>query len=95
MLIVVQTFHNVGEASSSAVRVRPFAGQFEVPYRVWCSKALRTAQPTNSLFRVFVTLVEPAKKQPYLRVALDEPWEPISQQAARKFVKSNFIRGRE
>jgi hypothetical protein len=93
MLIVVQTFRNVGEASSRPVRARPIVGQFEVSYRVWCSKALRTAWPINSLFLVSVTRVQQAGKQAYLRISLDEPWERVSEQTAKQFVKKNFRGG--
>jgi hypothetical protein len=90
MLIIVETYRNFGEPSASPVRVRPLAGQFKQSYHVWCSQALRTAWPVDSLFRVSVTRVERRDGHPYLRIGLNEPWEPISHPKAKAFIRKHF-----
>jgi hypothetical protein len=90
MLIVVETFLNPGEPSASPVRVRPLDGQFKEEYRVWCSEALRLVWPPNSLFRVSVTRVDRRNSKSFLRIALNEPWEPIDRPEAKRFIAQQF-----
>lgn len=87
MQIIVETFHNRGEPSSSEVRVRPLVGQFEETYRVWCSKAMRRAWPVGELFRVWVSRVDQPDGESYLRIGLNDPWEPVSLSEAERFIR--------
>lgn len=90
MQIIVETFINPGEPSSSSIRVRPLAGQFEVDYRVWCSQYRRNSQPPGALFLVQATLVGPSHGNPYLRIGLYEEWEQVTRPDAMKFVIKNY-----
>jgi len=90
MLIVVETFLNPGEPSASPVRVRPLKGQFSEDYRVWCSKALRTAWAINSLFLVSASFVVQERKKTHLRIAMNEPWQLIDRRAAMRHIATQF-----
>lgn len=87
MQIIIETFRNPGEPSSSKVRVRPLSGQFKESFRVWCSQAMRRAQPVGALFRVNVTRVDQPDGESYLRIGLHDPWEPVSHDEAEKFIR--------
>lgn len=87
MQIIVETYRNPGEPSSSKVRVRPMVGQFKETYRVWCSQAMRRAKPVGALFRVGVTRVDQPDGESYLRIGLHDPWEPVSREEAEKFIR--------
>lgn len=86
MQIIIETFRNPGEPSSSKVRVRPFDGQFKESYRVWCSQSMRRAWPVGKLFRVWVTRVDQPDGESYLRIGLNHSWEPVSLSEAEKFI---------
>ncbi len=87
MQIIVETYRNPGEPSSSKVRVRPLSGQFMGSYRVWCSQAMRRTQPVGALFRVSVTQVDQPDGESYLRIGLHDPWEAVSRDEAEKFIR--------
>lgn len=89
MQIIVETFLNPGEPSSSKVRVRPIDGQFKETYRVWCSQAMRRSKPVGALFRVWVTRVDQPDGESYLRIGLYAPWESISRDEAEKFIRES------
>jgi protoheme ferro-lyase len=86
MQIVIQTLTNFGEPSAERVRVKPYPGQFELDYRVWCSTSQREAALANSLFLVDTTWVTPESRQPYLRVGLKKPWIPLTVAQAKGHV---------
>lgn len=54
--IVVETFRQRGEPSTSDLRVRPVKSEgFPANIRVQCSKAMRKAHPVGTKFRIWVT----------------------------------------
>jgi len=51
--VVIETYRNQGEASSSAIRARPIAGQgLSTSMKVECSSKMRDTHPPGTLFRV-------------------------------------------
>lgn len=90
MKIIVETFRNPGEPSSSKVRVRPMAGQFKETYRVWCSQIMRRSQPVGALFRVCVTRVDQPDGESYLRIGLHDWWEPVSRDEVETFIREQY-----
>lgn len=86
MQIVIETFRNHGEPSANPVRVRPLPGQLARDYRVWCSVTQRESFPVGAMFRVIVTWVRPAEKEPYLRIAPGDCWEPLTSEEAQQFI---------
>lgn len=86
MQIVIQTFTNFGEPSAERVRTKPYPGQFDRDYRVWCSTSQREAALADSLFLVEATWVTPESREPYLRVGLNKPWIPVTVAKAKAHV---------
>jgi len=83
MQIIIQTFLNPGEPSAERVRVKPYTGQFDREYRVWCSTSRRKTALPDSLFLVEAAWVSQSFREPYLRVDLKEPWKPITVSQAK------------
>lgn len=76
MFVVCETFLNPGEPSSATYRVRPIPGQpFSTSMRVQCSRAMRHSVPLGTRLKLWVTLVEPAYNEPFLRHNNSDPWE--------------------
>ena len=91
--IVIETFRNRGEPSSALVRARPYSGQFDRDYRVWCFISQRESARLGALFLVHATWVKPKLRDPYLRVGLKDPWEPLTITQAR--VEISKLQGRK
>jgi hypothetical protein len=80
MFVIVETFRNPGEPSSSEIRVRPVAGQgISTEMRVQCSRAMRGTAPVGSRFRLFCELVHPENNSPFLRHKASDPWELVDE----------------
>ena len=78
MLIVVETFRQVGEPTSAELRVRPIPGQ---PYgpdvRVECSKAMRASAPIGARFRLAVKEKRRQGGPVFLYSNHRDPWERV------------------
>ena len=92
MFGIVETFLNPGEPSDAQFRVRPVEGQvFPSSMRVQCSRAMRSAFPLGSKFRLPVELVENKTGGTFLREVGKETWvqvidsEILCQYRAPKF----------
>ena len=80
MFVVVETFLNPGEPSSAVYRVRPVAGQpFPTTMRVQCSRAMRSAFPLGSEFRLPVELVENKTGGRFLREKGKDTWISLNR----------------
>ena len=80
MFIIVETFLNPGEPSSAQYRVRPVEGQaFPSSMRVQCSRAMRSAFPLGSKFRLPVELVENKTGGKFLREMGNGKWIPLGE----------------
>lgn len=78
MQIIVETFRNPGEPSSSPIRVRPVEGQgFAASVRVECSRALRENAPIGARFRLNVTVKIYQSGAMCLYSNPRDPWERV------------------
>jgi hypothetical protein len=84
--VIIETFRNPGEPSSQPVRVRPVPGQFDEDFRVWCSTSKRETVNAGSRFRVQASWVVGAGRETYLRVGLDQEWEPMTEIQVREYL---------
>lgn len=83
MHIIVETFLNPGERSNAVYRVRPIPGQVYNPsMRVQCSRAMRSAEPLGTKFRLWVELVTSDKMDPFLRHKQSDHWEVVERPKA-------------
>lgn len=87
--IIVETYRNDGEPSSSGIRVRPVQGQGYDGWNVWCSKAAHEVYSVGALFRVVVTVVHRKGAKDQLRIGLGQEWRRVTPAAARRFIASN------
>jgi len=79
MFVIVETFLNPGEPSNAQFRVRPVEGQaFPSSMRVQCSRAMRSAFPLGSKFRLPVELVEKKTGGTFLREVGKETWVQVT-----------------
>lgn len=79
-----ETYKQVGEASSSRIRVRPLAGQgLDGNMKVRCSKALRSEHPIGTIFRLKAKVTSREGGTPFLHAPHTWPYEVITPKRAR------------
>ncbi len=79
MFVIVETFLNPGEPSDAQFRVRPVEGQaYPSSMRVQCSRAMRSAFPLGSKFRLPVELVENKTGGTFLREVGKATWVQVT-----------------
>ncbi len=91
--VIVETFLPSGEASRSAVRVRPIAGQgFSSALRVQCSKKMRESYAVGTRF--VLTLKIMGRGGPvYLHAHHDAPFRLATEEDTRRLLaRSGLMR---
>lgn len=87
--VLVETYLPVGEASRSAIRVRPMIGQpFPQTMRVECSKPMRTAYPVGTCFEITAALKQKAGGDLFLYSPHSWPFRVLSSAEAGTYVQS-------
>lgn len=91
MQYIVETFRNHGEASNAPLRVRPCEGQgLSTTIRVECSRSMREAYPTGQKFCIHTQWKQREGTPDWLYSNFRDPWQPVSNDEAERFIKMQF-----
>lgn len=91
MFIVVETFLNPGEPSSSKIRVRAVAGQgIAADVRVQCSKGMREEFRLGQRFLLEVNWCKPDAAKDFLTANFRDKPHPLSDAEAQRHISENF-----
>jgi hypothetical protein len=84
---LVETYRQVGEASSSRIRVRPLAGQgLDDNMKVRCPKPLRSKHPIGTIFRLKAKVTSREGGTPFLHAPHTWPYEVITPRKAKTYL---------
>lgn len=90
MHIIIETFKQYGEPSSSKVRARPLAGQgISTALRVECSKRMRLDHPIGSLFKVWATVTD-REGATFVYTNYRDRYERVTPAQAQAFIRKTF-----
>lgn len=90
MHIIIETFRQYGEPSSSKVRARPLAGQgLPTDLRVECSKKMRLDHPVGSLFKVWASVTD-REGTTFVYTNHRDGYERVTPAAAAAFIRKTF-----
>lgn len=91
MFIVVETFLNPGEPSSSTVRVRAVPGQgIAADVRVQCSRGMREEFRIGQRFLLEVNWCKPDAAKDFLTANYRDKPHPLSDVEALRYIAENF-----
>ena len=82
--VVIETFRNSGEASTSSLRCRPLPGQgFSTQMRVECSSKMRDKYPVGTCFLIKTQTIDKEGGTPFLYTYYNWPYEVLSKHEAQ------------
>jgi hypothetical protein len=85
--VVIETFRNSGEASTSSLRCRPLPGQgFSNQMRVECSSKMRDKYPVGTCFLIKAQIIDKDGGNPFLYTYYNWPYEVLSKYKAQAWI---------
>lgn len=90
MQLLVQTFHNHGEPSTSPVRVRPVAGQtYSTSMRVECSRSRRQESEPGQYYVLKVQVKSAPGEDEWLYSYYGDPWQEMTRDEAAAYLAAS------
>ena len=90
--LVIESFRNPGEQSTSPIRCRPFPGQgIDTQMRVECSKKMREQYPVGTCFLVQAQEIDKEGGATFLYTHYNWPFEVLTKKEAQSRINQRKV----